>query len=118
MHDPQEALAVQAALRGGWWARTRLALRAGWHLLRNPDDTKQVFTLGIALNAHRIDALLGRFVAEGEGLALASEDASIDSHSIDLDRLRALGPDTLGGAYARFLDDNGLDPDLFQAPPG
>jgi ubiquinone biosynthesis protein COQ4 len=31
---------------------------------------------------------------------------------------RALPADTLGGAYARYLEDNGLDPDLFQAPPG
>ncbi|MFO0549881.1 MAG: Coq4 family protein [Polyangiaceae bacterium] len=30
----------------------------------------------------------------------------------------ALPADTLGGAYVRYLDDNKLDPDLFQAPPG
>ena len=42
----------------------------------------------------------------------------IDSRAVDFAALAALPADTLGGAFARHLKDNNLDPDLFQAPPG
>jgi ubiquinone biosynthesis protein COQ4 len=113
-----EAEAVRVALEGSWLARMRVALRAGRRLHQNPDDTRQVFLLGAALNAGRLPRLVERFVADDEGSALLRDDACIDSHAVDYVRLRTLAPDTLGGAYARFLDGNGLDPDLFQAPPG
>lgn len=112
-----ESRAVAIALGGSARARRRLALGALRRLLANPDDTVEVFFLGIALNGPRLPELIGRIAATEAGLALLSERPSIDSRHVDWARLRALPASTLGGAYARYLDDNKLDPDLFQAPP-
>lgn len=113
-----EAEAARAALHGGFFARAGVALRALGRLLADHDDTRQVLVLSLALNAPHLPKLLARFMASDDGLALMAEQPAIDSRSVDLARLRALPADTLGGAYARFLDRNHLDPDLFQAPPG
>ncbi len=113
-----ESEAARAALEGSLWARLRIAHRALRRLLANVDDTRQVLVLSIALNAKSLPRLLARFIAEDDGLALMSERPAIDSSMVDFDWLRALPETTLGGAYVRFLDKNGLDPDLFQSPPG
>jgi ubiquinone biosynthesis protein COQ4 len=110
--------AVRLALSGTTWERAALGLRALVRLLRDPDDTVQVFMLGIAINASRFPGFLARFASSEEGVAMLSARPSIDSRTVDFARLRALPAETLGGAYARYLDDNRLDPDLFQAPPG
>ena len=115
-HD--EADAVRLALEGRWLPRARLALTALHRLRKNPDDTRQVFTLSIAVSARHLPALLTQFLSTDTGLELLTRRAAIDSRSVDYAALRALPSNTLGGAYARFLDDNNLDPDLFQAPPG
>jgi ubiquinone biosynthesis protein COQ4 len=112
-----EARAVRIALEGSRFARLRLALGALVRLLRNPDDTVEVFFLGIAVNAPQLPALMGRMASDAKGLALLCERPTIDSSTVDWQRLRALPSSTLGGAYARYLDDNKLDPDLFQPPP-
>ena len=113
----EEADAVRAALDGRFWPRLKIAARALHNLMRDHNDTRQVFLVQIAINAPHLPRLLANFLAEPNGEALLASRASIDSGSVDYDALRALPADTLGGAYARFLDDNGLDPDLFQAPP-
>lgn len=115
-HD--EAEAVRLALEGRWLPRARLALTALHRLRQNPDDTRQVFTLSIAVSAPHLPVLLARFLSNDTGLELLTRRAAIDSQSVDYAALRALPADTLGGAYARFMADNNLDPDLFQAPPG
>jgi ubiquinone biosynthesis protein COQ4 len=113
-----EERAVAVALEGNLLARLRLAYGALSRLLRNPDDTVQVFFLGIALNGPRLPGIIGRIAADPVGLSLLAERPTIDSKTVDFARMRALPATTLGGAYARYLDDNNLDPDLFQAPPG
>lgn len=113
-----EAHAALVALHGSFLQRMRVVLAAGRRLLADPDQTREVFVLAIALNAKKLPELLARFVGDDRGLELLLQDANIDGKSVDFSALRALGAHTLGGAYARFLDDNGLDPDLFQAPPG
>ena len=112
-----EARAVRIALEGSGLARLRLAVGALARLLYNPDDTVEVFFLGIALNGPQLPALMGRIAGDDKGLALLCERPTIDSSTVDWQRLRALPVSTLGGAYARYLDDNKLDPDLFQPPP-
>jgi ubiquinone biosynthesis protein COQ4 len=114
----EEAEAVRRAFEGRWLPRARLALRSLHRLLQDPNDTRQVFILSIAVSAGHLPRLLADFLSNEDGLALLTERAAIDSTHVDFDALRALPADTLGGAYVRFLDDNGLDPDLFQAPPG
>jgi len=113
-----EGRAIAIALNGGVLARMRVALGALGRLMRNPDDTVEVFFLGISLNGPRLPGLIGRMAAERAGLELLCERPTIDSTTVDWDRLRALPASTLGGAYARYLDGNRLDPDLFQPPPG
>lgn len=113
-----ESEAVRVALSGTTKERTALALRALGRLLADPDDTVQVFMLGLALNASSFPQLLTRIAIAPGGLDLLREQPRIDGESVDFDRLRALPADTLGGAYARYLDEHRLDPDLFQAPPG
>jgi ubiquinone biosynthesis protein COQ4 len=77
-----------------------------------------VFVAGIALNAGAFPKLLAKIVADDAGFELAAEAPTIDSRSVDYDKLRALPETTLGGAYVRYLDRNQLDPDLFKPPPG
>lgn len=113
-----EAEAARVAMEGTARERVGVGARALYELLRDPDDTAQVFLLGLALNAPFFPRLLARFVGSDAGARLLEERPSIDSGSVDFQRLRALPRTTLGGAYARYLDDNHLDPDLFQAPPG
>jgi ubiquinone biosynthesis protein COQ4 len=113
-----EERAVRIALSENDWARLALAGRSLFRLLRDPDDTRQVFFVGIALNGPKLPALLGRIAMDPAGLALLCERPRLDSSSVDWAHLRALPADTLGGAYVRYLDDHQLDPDLFQPPPG
>lgn len=113
-----EAEAVRAALEGSAVERLGIAGRALLELLRDTGRTEQVFLLGIVLNGPFVPQLVARIAAAPGGAELLAEKPSIDSRSVDFARLRSLPPETLGGAYARYLDDNGLDPDLFQAPPG
>lgn len=111
-----EADAARAALSGTPRERARIATRALLGLLRDPDDTRQVFLLGLVANGRAFPGFFARFASTDDGARLLAERPSIDGTTVA--RLRGLPADTLGGAYARYLDDNGLDADLFQAPPG
>lgn len=113
-----EAEAARIALGGGFLARTMVGARALRRLLRNPDDTAQVFVVGLTVNARRYPTFLAQFAANEDGARLLRDQPSIDSEHIDYEALRALPEDSLGGAYVRFLDGHDLDPDIFQAPPG
>lgn len=110
--------AIDMARSGALSARLRVGLRALRRLLRDPDRTEEAFLIGIALNAGSFPRLIAQVVTDDAGFALCKEQPRIDSQHVDFDRLRRLGADTLGGAYVRYLDDNKLDPDLFQPPPG
>ncbi len=113
-----EAEAARIALSGSVGERARLGARALFDLFRDPNDTTRVFVLGLVVSRRAYPELLARITLDDRGARLLRERPSIDSAHVDFDRLRALPATTLGGAYARYLDRNGLDPDLFQAPPG
>lgn len=113
-----EAYAVRVALSESPLERLAVGARALMSLLRNPDDTRNVFVLGMVANGPAFPRMFLRFAISDEGDRLLRERPSIDAAHIERAALRALPEDTLGGAYARYLDDNGLDPDLFDAPPG
>lgn len=115
---PDELSAAAVALQGSAVDRLRVAGKALLHLMKQPEDTEQVFVLGIALNAPRFPEVMARFVAEESGAQLLRDQPSIDSQHVDFARLRTLPETTLGGAFARHMDRLHLDPDLFQAPPG
>jgi ubiquinone biosynthesis protein COQ4 len=113
-----EAEAVQVALAGTAFERVRLAMRAGLALALDPNDTQQVFYLAIAVDGETLPRVAMRLAADPAGRELLRARAAIDSKHVDFAALRALPADTLGGAYVRALDSNGLDPDIFQRPPG
>jgi ubiquinone biosynthesis protein COQ4 len=113
-----EREAARIALEGTVRERLATGARALYELIRDTSRTEQVFLLGLVVNGPFFPSLVARITAAPGGLELLAERPSIDSRSVDFDALRALPATTLGGAYARYLDDNKLDPDLFQAPPG
>ncbi len=113
-----ELEAARIALEGSSLEKLALSIRALSAILRDPDDTRQVFLLGLAANARRLPWLLAQFALDAEGDRLLRERPAIDSRTVDWEALRALPDGTLGREYARYLDEHHLDPDLFQAPPG
>lgn len=113
-----EAEAMQIALTGTRLERTRLGLRAGLALALDTTDTQQVFYLAFVVDRRTLPRVADRLAADPVGRELMRTHAAIDSKHVDFAALRALPPDTLGGAYVRALDAQGLDPDIFQRPPG
>jgi ubiquinone biosynthesis protein COQ4 len=61
-------------------------------------------------------AYLARHGADPEVRALLGARPELSSAQVDYDALRALPATTLGGAYVRHLDDNGLTADYQAAP--
>jgi ubiquinone biosynthesis protein COQ4 len=113
-----EAEAIRIALQGSRWQRLATGMKALAKLLKNPDDTTQVFLMGIVLNAPMFPDLLLRIMTHEAGPALVHDRPVISTKTVDFDALRRLPASTLGGAYVRYLDENKLDPDLFKPPPG
>jgi ubiquinone biosynthesis protein Coq4 len=113
-----EADAIRIALTGRRIDRLRIATRALGRLLRDPEDTSQVFLLYVALNAQALPAVLSLFLDQPHGPDLMRARPAIDSSSVDFARLASLPPSSLGAAFARHMHDNGLSPDVFQRPPG
>ncbi|MDQ3037792.1 MAG: ubiquinone biosynthesis protein COQ4 [Myxococcota bacterium] len=118
VEDAAEREASRLAMHGSPLERARMAYRATRALIADPDDTRQVFYIGLLVNRRSYPSFLARFTLDDEGARLLRERPAIDSTHVDFDALRALPETTLGGAYVRYLDANGLDPDLFQPPPG
>jgi ubiquinone biosynthesis protein COQ4 len=112
--DENEAQAILN--RGGVLTRIRLAVRATWALARDTGDTEQVFILARALDGDSLPRIRRKLVRSEHGRKLLAERPAIDSRHVDFAQLRALPPDTLGGAYARMLQEQQLDPDLFLPP--
>lgn len=115
-HPTTEAAAHEIYEQGPL-GRLKLGLVSGFKLARDPRDTNQVFFLARSLGLGNLDGVLERLRQTAAGRALLARRPAIDRISTDFDALRRLPADTLGGAYARMLDDNGLSPDVFQRPP-
>jgi ubiquinone biosynthesis protein COQ4 len=113
-----EEQAIELLRHGNPLVRLWLGLSAVTRLALNPRDTQQVFLIAAAVDRERLEATHRRLGTSAAGRKLLAERPSIDSSAIDYERLRALPESTLGGAYARTLQREQLDPDLFQAPPG
>lgn len=59
----------------------------------------------------RFRSLLAEMTTTPEGRRLLRERPELSSERVDFAHLRGLPPTTLGGAYARHLDDNGITAD-------
>jgi ubiquinone biosynthesis protein COQ4 len=115
-NDLQRA-AVRVAMTGTRLERLRFGARTLLHLMRNTEQTEYVLALTLLVNAPSFPRVWMQMASTDEGRALLRERPSLDSHAVDRDALRALPEGTLGRAYVRFLDENQLDGDFFQAPP-
>ena len=113
-----EEEAARVVSSGKRLPRLWLGLSAGLRLALNPKDTQQVFLLAAAVDRDRLASNHERLRSTAAGRALLAKRPAIDASAVDYAALRALPEDTLGGAYARMLLREHLDPDLFQAPPG
>lgn len=116
--DADEVRAVEIAMNGTNLQRLGIGFRSLYNLLRNPEDTRQVFIMNIMLNRNHIPTTMFRMITAPGGLELLHTQPAIDSTTIDLHEMAKLPEGTLGHAYAHHLLDRGLDGDIFQAPPG
>lgn len=92
------------------------AVSAVRDLLRDPNDTSQVFRLIDALSGPTPRHLRGRFAASRTGARLLAERPRILDRLSDHEGLAALPAGSLGRAYLDFMTKGGLSPDgLVQA---
>src|ERR1700690_1686759 len=75
---------------------------------------------------HRVEEITGRpryrrllreIAATPDGRRILAERPELSSEQVDYDALRALPETTLGGAYVRHLDHNGITADYQAARP-
>ena len=97
--------------------RARAVVRSLGTLARDPGRLDQVLVLAETVNAEAIGRAIERLHEDPAGRALFAEQPRIDREHIDFDALRRLPEGTLGREYARFLDDNGITPDVFAKLP-
>jgi len=90
------------------------AYRVGLAVVRVLGDSTKTHEI------HRVEEITGRpryrrilaeMMASPEGHELLADRPELSSDHVDYDQLRALPATTLGGAYARHLDDNGITAD-------
>src|SRR5512138_3969062 len=95
-------------------ATLRDSYRVGQAVVRVLGDSTKTHEI------HRVEEITGRprmrrLLAEmkttHDGQRLLAERPELASDRVDYDHLRSLPHDTLGGAYARHLDDNKLSAD-------
>jgi ubiquinone biosynthesis protein COQ4 len=84
------------------------ALRALQALLNDPDDTAQVFRIVDALSGRNAERTLSRLRRASSGRALLAERPDVLSKLLDRSTLERLPEGSLGRAYLRFLDSEGI----------
>jgi ubiquinone biosynthesis protein COQ4 len=92
------------------------AARSLYAVMRNPDDTAQVFRLFEAVSGRGPSALSRRFERSRGGTELLASRPEILDRLRDVKTLEALPEHSLGRAYLTFMQRDGLTPDwLVQA---
>jgi ubiquinone biosynthesis protein COQ4 len=97
--------------------RIGAASSALWRLMHDHGRLDQVLLLAQAVNAGAISRAVVALSKDEEGCRFLTEQPRIDRKHVDFDALRKLPEGTLGREYTRFLDDNGITPDAFEALP-
>lgn len=90
------------------------AVRVGKAVVRVIGDstkTEEIHRVEEITGRPRYRALLEELRALPEGRRILDERPELSSRFVDYDYLRTLAPHTLGGAYVRHLDTNGLSAD-------
>jgi ubiquinone biosynthesis protein COQ4 len=88
-----------------------LVVRAVGRVLADSTRTHEIHRVEEITGRPAYRRLLARLQQTPEGRRLLTERPELSSRSVDYDALRRLPASTLGGAYARHLDDNGLSAD-------
>ena len=86
-----------------WWA----AIAATGRVLGDSNRIADIHLVSEITSAHRFAQLLAQ--ERDRQPAVLRERPELNYDTVDLDALRALPADTLGGAYARHLDRNRLE---------
>jgi ubiquinone biosynthesis protein COQ4 len=80
-------------------------------VLGDSGKTSEIHRVEEITGRPRFRELLRRMMDTPEGQRLLAERPELSSAHVDYDRLRRLPATTLGGAYARHLDDNSITAD-------
>jgi len=80
-------------------------------VLADSTKTHEIHRVEEITGRPRYRALLDAFTRTPDGRRLLAERPELSSDRVDYDYLRSLPATTLGGAYARHLDNNGLSAD-------
>jgi len=89
-----------------------LTLNATQIVLRDSNRTEQIHVVEETTGRRAFRRVLERLRATDEGSELLRLRPELSSTQVDYDELRKLPPHTLGGAYVRHLDENGLSAEL------
>lgn len=93
----------------------RELIAATLRVLRDSTRTEDLHRVSEIVSRGRYTALVERARAGDPELAALLRDRPVlDERAVDVDRLRRLGADTLGGAYVRHLEGHGLE--LYTTP--
>jgi len=91
-------------------SRPRRVLGALTALVKNPEDTRHVFTIIEGLAGATHERIAARLRTTAEGSRLLTERPDILQRLADRDALAALPEGSLGRAYLAFLDREGITP--------
>jgi ubiquinone biosynthesis protein COQ4 len=96
-----------------------VALRAITRLVKNPNETREVFTIIRALSGSDLEKGLKRFQATELGKKVLQDRRQLTSVLNDRNMLATLPPSSFGRAYLEFITDEGLSSDgLVEASEG
>jgi ubiquinone biosynthesis protein Coq4 len=98
-------------------ARWRRALGALAKVLADPGRTDQVLEFSMYANAGTMARRIERIFEDPRCRRLYEERRTLDSRTVDLERLGRLPEGTLGRAYADFMRSRGLTPEVFDGAP-
>lgn len=86
----------------------RSASRAIRALVRNPDDLPQVFTIIDSLSGNSLNRIARRLRSTSGGAALLRDKPDLTRLLVDREALRAMPENSLGRAYLRFVESEGI----------
>ena len=89
-----------------------LTLNATQIVLRDSNRTEQIHVVEETTGRGAFQRVLDRLRTTDEGRELLRLRPELSERAVDYDALRRLPRHTLGGAYVRHLDDNGLSAEL------
>jgi ubiquinone biosynthesis protein COQ4 len=90
--------------------------RAVVRVMRDSTRTNEIHHVEEITGRPRYRRVLSELRATPEGQRILADRPELSSRQVDYDRLRALPDTTLGGAYVRHLDRNGITADYQAAP--